>query len=83
MNARQTILAAIERIAPDVDAASLPDDADFREEAELDSMDFLGVLTAVQASTGIEVPELDYPRITTIADFTAYLEARMSEGVEA
>jgi acyl carrier protein len=77
MNARQTILDAIVKVAPDVDPDTLPSDVDFREEAELDSMDFLGVLTAVQESTGIEVPETDYSEITTIDHFVAYLSARI------
>jgi len=77
MNARQIILDAIERIAPDVDVAVLPPDVDFREEAELDSMDFLGVLTAVHEATGIEVPETDYAQIISIDRFTDYLSNRM------
>jgi len=77
MNARETILEAIERIAPDVDPSMLPPDVDFREEAELDSMDFLGVLTAVQEATGMEVPETDYGQIVTIDHFTEYLTMRL------
>lgn len=79
MDARQTILDAIERIAPDVDASTLPDDVDFREEAELDSMDFLSVLNAIQDATGVEVPEIDYAEIITIAQFTEYLGMRLQE----
>ena len=56
MNTRQIVLAAITKVAPDVDAATLPGDIDFREEAELDSMDFIGILTAVHEATGVEVP---------------------------
>jgi len=64
---------AIERVAPDVDAIAIPADADFREEAELDSMDFLGVLAVVHDRTGVEIPETDYGRITTIDEFVEYL----------
>ncbi len=77
MNARQTILDAIARIAPDVDTTALPHDVDFRDEAELDSMDFLGVLTAIQEQTGVEVPEIDYAQIITVDQFTEYLTARL------
>lgn len=77
MNTRQTILDAIVKIAPDVDPTVLPDDVDFREEAELDSMDFLGVLTAVQEATGVSVPETDYSQIVTIERFAEYLSARL------
>jgi acyl carrier protein len=64
---------AIERVAPDVDATAIPADADFRDEAELDSMDFLGVLGVVHDRTGVEIPEADYGRITTIDELVAYL----------
>jgi acyl carrier protein len=80
MNTRQIILDAITQIAPDVDTDGLPDDVDFREEAELDSMDFLGVLNAVQDATGVAVPELDYPRIITVAGFADYLDAHLVAG---
>ena len=76
-NARDIVLAAIGRIAPEVGTAALAPDVDFREEAELDSMDFLGVLAAVQEATGIDVPESDYPRIVTIDRFSDYLTARL------
>lgn len=77
MNTRQIICDAIVKVAPDVDPDLLPDDVDFRDEAELDSMDFLNILNAVQDATGIEVPELDYPEIITLAGFSAYLDARL------
>lgn len=77
MNARQVILDAIVKVAPDVDPDTLADNVDFREEAELDSMDFLGVLTAVHEATGIEVPETDYAEIVTIERFANYLTAKL------
>lgn len=78
MDPRQIILDAIERIAPDIDVASLPPDVDVRKEAELDSMDFLGVLTTVQEQTGVEIPEADYGQITTVDQFTEYLGTRLA-----
>ena len=77
MDTREIVLAAIVKVAPDVDPSTLPGDVDFREEADLDSMDFIGILTAVHEATGIEVPELDYPLITTVDAFAAYLSTRV------
>jgi len=71
------VLAAIVQVAPDVDPTALPGDVDFREEADLDSMDFIGILTAVHAATGVEVPEIDYPLITTVDAFATYLSAHL------
>jgi acyl carrier protein len=77
MDTRAIVLAAITKVAPDVDPSSLPTDVDFREEADLDSMDFIGILTAVHEATGIEVPEIDYPLITTVDAFAEYLNSRV------
>ena len=76
MDTREIVLAAITKVAPDVDPSTLPSDLDFREEADLDSMDFIGILTAVHEATGIEVPEIDYPLITTVDAFAEYLRTR-------
>jgi acyl carrier protein len=67
---------AIEHVAPDVVADDIPADADFADWAELDSMDFLAVLTTIKERTGIAVPELDSPEIATIDAFAAYLDRR-------
>lgn len=77
MDSREIVLAAIMKVAPEVDPSTLPGDVDFREEADLDSMDFIGIVTAVHEATGIEVPEIDYPRITSVDAFASYLSTRV------
>ena len=77
MDTREIVLAAIIKVAPDVDPSTVPGDVDFREEADLDSMDFIGILTAVHEATGVEVPEIDYPLVTTVDAFAAYLSTRV------
>lgn len=77
MDSRAIVLAAITKVAPDVDPSTLPTDVDYREEADLDSMDFIGILTAVHEATGIEVPEIDYPLITSVDAFADYLDHRL------
>ena len=74
---RQTIRDAISRVAPDVDPSSIPNDAEIREEAGLDSMDLLSVLAEVAKATGVEVPEAEYGSITTIDDFAEYLRSQI------
>jgi acyl carrier protein len=70
------ISAAIGKVAPDVDLDVIDHRADLREEAELDSLDFLNVVTAVHEATGLEIPERDYPALGTIAGFVDYLSSR-------
>jgi len=69
---------AIERVAPDVDAQAIPLAAEYRQEAELDSMDFLALLAAIEDRTGVAVPELDYPDVMTIEALARYLVDRDS-----
>lgn len=67
------VLEAIEFIAPDIDASALPTDVDIRVEAELDSMDFMAVLTTIKERTGIEVPESDIASVSTVDGCAAHL----------
>jgi acyl carrier protein len=75
MNSTQIVLAAIAKVAPDVDVEALDHQADLREEADLDSMDFLHVVTAVHEATGLEIPERDYPQLWSVASFADYVAA--------
>ena len=42
---------------------------------DLDSMDFLNLVTALHEETGIDVPERDYPQLSTLAGFVSYVVA--------
>ena len=65
----------LHRIAPDVDLADADPGAPLQDTLDLDSMDFLNIVTALHDQTGIEVPERDYPKLATIDGFVAYLVA--------
>ena len=73
--ARALVVATLVDIAPDLDPASLDPDARLQEDLDLDSMDFLNFLTALGDETGLELPESDYPRLTTVAACAGYLLA--------
>jgi acyl carrier protein len=51
-------------LAPDVDVA---------DELDLDSIDFLNVVTAVSHAIGVDIPERDYARLTTLDDLIGYV----------
>lgn len=62
-------------VVPDADVRSVSADAQYRVELSIDSMDFLAILERVAAETGVEVPEVDYPKIETFGGFSSYLAA--------
>jgi acyl carrier protein len=72
----RALLARLLRgVAPEVDLDQVDSSAALQEEAELDSMDFLNLVTALYEQTGIEVPERDYPLIATVDGFVTYVTA--------
>jgi acyl carrier protein len=62
-------------IAPDVDLTDADPHALLQEALDLDSMDFLNLVTALHEETGIDVPERDYPQLASIDGFVAYVTA--------
>lgn len=71
--ARTIIHAALHQVAPEADLAALPPDAVFRDELDIDSMDFLNLVIEVEKQAGVPVPEEDYDRIGTLDGFVRYL----------
>ena len=65
-------------IAPEADLAALKPDVAFREQLDLDSMDMLNFVVGLHAALDIEIPEADYPRLTTLDASVEYLASRRS-----
>jgi acyl carrier protein len=70
----------LHRIAPEVDLHAVDVDAPLQEEVDLDSMDFLNLVTALHAQTGIDVPERDYPALSSVDGFIDYLVQHSTNG---
>lgn len=71
--ARDAILASLSEVAPEADLAGLEPDVPLAEQLDLDSIDFLSAIVALDERTGVEVPERDYPRLATLGDAVSYL----------
>ena len=74
---KEAVLAALHRIAPEVDTASIRGDRRLRDQVDLDSIDFLHLLLDLDQALGIEIPESDYGQLDTLDDMVAYLNARV------
>jgi acyl carrier protein len=70
----------LNNIAPEIDLATVDPAADLREAIDIDSMDFLNLVTALHQRTGIDIPEIDYPKLVTLSGMVAYLEAKLRSG---
>jgi acyl carrier protein len=73
---RSVIIEALSRIAPEIKPSAVIGSVNFREEFDLDSMDFLNFVLGLHERLGVEIPEADYPRLYTLNEAVAYLVER-------
>jgi acyl carrier protein len=76
---RHAVIDILEGIAPDEDLSGLKDDVPFRQQLELDSMDFLDIVMELRKRYRIQVPEDDYINLQSMASTVAYLEPLMKD----
>jgi acyl carrier protein len=70
---RQVILEILEKITAEDDLSSIDDAVPFREQMELDSMDFLDIVMELRKRYRIQIPEEDYPQLITMQSTVNYL----------
>ncbi len=66
------------RIAPDIDITEIDRTADLRDEFDIDSMDFLNLVTALSQSLNFNIPEVDYEQMDTFDNLVGYLKGRLA-----
>jgi acyl carrier protein len=76
---RQAVLDILADIAPDEDLSHLKEDVPFREQLELDSMDFLDIVMELRKRYRIQIPETEYPELVSMGSTVRYLEPRMKD----
>ena len=76
---RQAVLDILSDIAPDEDVSNLKDDVYFREQMELDSMDFLDIVMELRRRYKVNIPEEEYTALESMQSTVEYLTPRMTE----
>jgi acyl carrier protein len=77
IDVRQVIQEELNNIAPEADIASVDPAADLREAIDIDSMDFLNFVIAIHRRLGVDIPEIDYPKLGTLNGAFAYIDAKL------
>ncbi len=73
---RATVVTLLQKVAPELEPATLDGAAPLREQVDLDSMDFLNFLAAIEQRLGVSIPESDYEQLRSLDDLVRYLAAR-------
>ena len=76
---REEVLDILSDIAPDEDLSQLDDEKRFREQLELDSMDFLDIVMELRKRYRVQIPEEDYLHLRSMQSTVEYLEPRMRD----
>jgi acyl carrier protein len=76
---REEVLDILSDIAPDEDLSQLDDEVRFREQLELDSMDFLDIVMELRKRHRVQIPEDDYVNLASMNTTVAYLEPLMKD----
>jgi len=66
------IIEEILNIAPEIDQSEIIPDQHIQRSLEIDSFDFLKILTALNDRLGVEVPECDYAKVDTLEHMSEY-----------
>ncbi len=76
---REAVKDILEDIAPDEDLSALDDVRAFRDQLELDSMDFLDIVMELRKRYRIQIPEEEYGKLESMASTVEYLAPKMED----
>jgi len=73
-NLREALIKHLGRIAPEIDIDTIDTKADLRDEFDIDSIDFLNLVTALGREFSLPMPEADYDQMQSFDSLLTYLE---------
>jgi acyl carrier protein len=73
----KTLLSILGDIAPEADLSALSPTRSIRDQVDIDSMDYLNFLIAIEATLKVDVPERDYGRMSSMKEAVSYLAERL------
>ncbi|WP_395702798.1 acyl carrier protein [Aquabacterium sp.] len=74
---RRVVADCIAMLAPEADLATLHPTRSLRVLLDIDSYDFLRLLTELHARLGVDIPEADYARVDSLDGLLGYLAGRL------
>jgi acyl carrier protein len=68
------VLETLGQIAPEADLENIDPDVNFRDQLDIDSMDYLNFVIALDEDLNLEIPERDYTKFTTLTGCVEQIE---------
>ena len=73
---KQMVRQALSNIAPEADLDTIDPAKDLRDQIDIDSVDFLNFVIGLHKELGIDIPDADLPKLTTLNGCVDYLLAK-------
>lgn len=70
---RRAVFEILAEVAPEAQVAELQPDVNFRDQIEMDSVDYLSLMLGLEDRLGITIPETDYPKLSSLGGCLDYL----------
>jgi len=75
---KQIVLKELVSIAPELEGEEIEPVLNFRDQFDFDSIDFLNFAISVHEKLKIDIPEVDYPKMSSLAGCITYIESRLT-----
>ncbi|MCB1874308.1 MAG: acyl carrier protein [Chromatiaceae bacterium] len=72
---KRDILETLAQAAPGSDVSSLDSAVSFRDQIEIDSIDFMNFVLLLEKRLGLKIPEIDYPKLSSLNGCLSYLKS--------
>ena len=77
---RSTVLRILGEIAPEADLNQLKPDLSFRDQLDIDSMDFLNFVIALDEELHVSIPESEYAKLSSLDNSVELLTSLKNHG---
>jgi acyl carrier protein len=75
---KEKVLSLLASVAPEADMKGIRPDVNFRDQIDIDSMDYLNFVIALDDEFQAHIPETDYTKFTTLDACVKMLESRLA-----
>ena len=76
---KEVVLRVLNGIAPEIELDGIDASRDLREQADIDSVDFLNFVIGLHREFKIEIPDADMPKLSTLDSCIDYLASRLEQ----
>ena len=73
---RDVVLRVLGTIAPEVDPSDIDPHASLRDQLDIDSVDFLNFAVGIHKELGVDIPDADLPKLSSLDGCVSYLVPR-------